>query len=493
MPRRPLVRAAVVAVVGALLWCDLSHGAPFDELLPYVPANANALVFINPAKVRSSKLAQTEFADKYGAEAQAVGSALMSPLVEHALMASQIDFSSYKPTWIVAVAQTSSTISPAQLRVRLGGTADSIGGLDACSLPNDALVVSLGPTLVGASVPNDRQFATRWVRSSSSGGNAAPSAYLQQAISYANDFGTELVVAFDLEGLVSPAMVAEKLPRSDAAKGRSLDIDQASQVLASLQGATLGVRFTDKANGKLRFDFREDPAAISKMAKPLAIEVLNNAGLLIDDFANWEIEVSGQSIFLGGELTPRGLRQVLSVIDAPLNLKDDPAEKEPPSKGAAIAYNTQSNYKTIQILLNDARHPDPNKTGTLTAGNYAAWLDRYAKKIDRLPILNVDEDLVNFSATSAQQLRSLAVSYRGIGIRGGALSANATVTYNFAVDPWYGTWWTFAEVGPAPQIQAKKDERATVSLGAVEMWALMDDALGQMRRLLTQRYQTEFK
>ena len=47
----------------------------------------------------------------------------------------------------------------------------------------------------------------------------------------------------------------------------------------------------------------------------------------------------------------------------------------------------------------------------------ARFFDKYAKRIERLPILNVDEELLDYSAFVASQFRGAAGSVRGMGIQ----------------------------------------------------------------------------
>ena len=56
----------------------------------------------------------------------------------------------------------------------------------------------------------------------------------------------------------------------------------------------------------------------------------------------------------------------------------------------------------------------------------AGFLDRYAARIDKLPVLNVDEDLLNYGQYVSTQLRAGANAVRTMGIRGGAREAQVT-------------------------------------------------------------------
>lgn len=485
-----LVRTALLVV--AMCAGSSAVAGPFDELLPLIPSEANALVFLNPARVRTSAFAKANLLDDYGSAAQAAGSILVSPAVERGVVAARIDFSTLQPTWVTTAVTTNRDIAVTSLGGRSRRQLDSIAGLEAQALANDGFLIRFAPRTVGAAVPDDRQFATRWVRNSTAKRPPMLSPYLEKACGYANELETELVAAFDAEGLLSPTRVREKLPQTEAFQKQNVSLKDASAVIASLEGVTLGVRFRDHANGKLRFDFADNPVILNNFAKSLALEALNRAGMMIDDFAAWQANVEGHTVFLSGEFSPRGLRQFLSILETPLRLDEEGTPSADSQNMQLLAKNTLENFKTIQILMRDARYPESGQqTGAMTSGSYAQLLDRYAKKIDRLPVVQVDDDMINFAATTAQQLRSMAVSYRSVGIKAGVYSSN--ITWDFNYHPWYGNWWASRNIGLSDHLQAKRNERATVSLSAAQMWPVMDDALQQLRIVLSKRYQVEFR
>ena len=51
------------------------------------------------------------------------------------------------------------------------------------------------------------------------------------------------------------------------------------------------------------------------------------------------------------------------------------------------------------------------------------YFDKYAKRIERLPILNVDPELLGYSAFVASSLRSASGAVRNMGIQSGVRQA----------------------------------------------------------------------
>ncbi len=52
-----------------------------------------------------------------------------------------------------------------------------------------------------------------------------------------------------------------------------------------------------------------------------------------------------------------------------------------------------------------------------------AWIDRWARKIERLPMLDVDKDMLDYGGYVAAALRGSSDAIKGIGINTGARTA----------------------------------------------------------------------
>ena len=72
-------------------------------------------------------------------------------------------------------------------------------------------------------------------------------------------------------------------------------------------------------------------------------------------------------------------------------LPDTPSSSSPSEASKAAASKTY--FKSIAVLIEDLR-----KTLGDTRDNHAVWMERYGRKVDALPILNVDETLLAWGA-----------------------------------------------------------------------------------------------
>ena len=74
---------------------------------------------------------------------------------------------------------------------------------------------------------------------------------------------------------------------------------------------------------------------------------------------------------------------------------------------------TQQYFKSIERILKDLRG---HKGEARSIGQFGVWFNNYANKIDRLPILNVDEQMLQYGQYVTQQLRNASMVIKGHGV-----------------------------------------------------------------------------
>ena len=200
------------------------------------------------------------------------------------------------------------------------------------------------------------------------------------------------------------------------------DVDKLTSLLATLKGVVFEVAFKNEPHARFLVDFDQDAAPLLGLGKPLLLEVLNENGARIADFDDWTPKVEGKRFSLTGTLSPDGLRRVLSLIDAPIAAHFSPEGDGDTEAGKTkqIGYASHAYFISIESILDDLKKE--SKT-SVTLGQNAAWIDRWARKIERLPTLNVDGDLLDYSEFVVGQLRASSGAIKGIGINTGVRTA----------------------------------------------------------------------
>ena len=204
-------------------------------------------------------------------------------------------------------------------------------------------------------------------------------------------------------------LVRSRLEDMQSLKGKEVDLDKMAAALASIRGISLGVTVGQEMVGAVKVDFAEDITILGDNAKPLLLEALGHNGMMIDELHDWKPTVSGKTVQLTGKLYPSGLRRILSLVETPPSLQEakaksqkDPKEAEAESEKQMTIAASQLYYKSIVSLLDELRADKKSRT---TMGQMSVWFDKYARRIDRLPIANVDPELLNYGKYVSDSLR----------------------------------------------------------------------------------------
>jgi hypothetical protein len=244
--------------------------------------------------------------------------------------------------------------------------------------------------------------------------------------------------------------------------------------------------------------FSGDASVLAPVAKPLLQEILADLGASISDIDGWNVQAGPQRITMNGPLSDAGRKRIFSLIDSPLAsliAADQTAPTAADRQQAQTVAASQQYFKALSSILKDAREESKDAK---TFGQNAMWFDKWARRIDKLPLLNVDKDLLGFGQYVSTQLRNMAASMRGIGIRSGAREAQVyqTVTTDYSAYSGYGgggySYYTEWRNVDSERRAIRAEERATGATSARGIAQELENALAKVRQDLTQKYQVEF-
>jgi hypothetical protein len=470
--------------------------AQFEQLLTKIPSSANAVVLLDAERLFASPLGVREgWKDKYE-QSFASGLVTMSPDTQRLVLATQLDYEFMKPQWEVAVADFGKGRSAAEVARSAKGILEKIGDVPVVALRDNTYAVELGPKRLGAMSPANRQAVARWLRETQGQPQPLVSSYLKGTLAAKEQ--SAIVVAFDLEDAIPPDIIRAKLAASSSLKGKNIDLDAAAKVLEGIRGLVLEVSVNDGSFGRLMVHFRSDASLLVPVAKPLLQEILADLGATIDDLEGWKMQAEPQRISFNGTLSAAGRKRIFSLIDNPLAsiiATEQTAPTAEDRKQTQLAAASQQYFKSLTSILSEVKE----KSGDAkTFGENALWFDKWARRIDKLPLLNVDKDLLGFGQYVSTQLRNMASSMRGIGINSGARTAqvyqqvstdyNAYAGYGGGGYSYYTEWRNVD--GERRAIRA--EERATGATSARGIAAEIANATAKVRQDMTQKYQVEF-
>jgi hypothetical protein len=396
----------------------------FDEMARHVPGRANSLCLINAERLFASAIAKDGDWQQQRGKRFESGLTSVPPNATHVVIASQLDLEVMHTMWDVAIIKSLQAPTLAEVAKFFGGIDDTIGGTPALRVADDSYVVRLSDTMLGAFGPANRQLVASWLRQSED----ELSPYLQQALGY-GQASADVILAIDVTHVLSTAVVQEGLESTDnrIIKNAELGVEEMAKILSSLRGIMLGITFGKTAYGRLRVDFEEDATPLANIAKPLLLEALGNHGAMIDEFEQWQAETKGKTIYLSGTLDESGLTRVATLINLPTHALQSPVAGSPSADTAEqaatvtsasdptqlVLETTQQYYRSINHLITDLKG---RQGDARTFGQIGTWLQNYANKIDRLPILNVDEEMLQFGMYVSQQLRNASSVIKGSNI-----------------------------------------------------------------------------
>ena len=357
--------------------------------------------------------------------------------------------------------------------------------------------------------PGNRQAVVRWIRDVRKPKPAPLSPYLQQAAVYSDEAGSEIIMALDLEGVMSFERVGKylKAHEKDLEKWQAdihppATLVSLAKKLSNIKGVRIGVRIGEQPTAKMVVDIEDDAAPLAPIVKPLLIQVLSDSGALINDFQSWTAKAQKNELSLAGTFSKSGLRRLVSMIDSPVSdeaAADTKATVSPGDLPALKAKKSLEYYRDVVGMANDIKDDMKNAKNLAST---AMFCEKYAKRIDRLPILNVDEDLLKYSEFVARQLRQASGSVKTMGIQTHVRSEQVTASGGGYDDYAYGgyRYGAYGRYAAGAAVKAVGTERRAISAeetgaAATDVQQLRQsiiEATADIRRKMTQKYQIEF-
>ena len=461
----------------------LQAAETFESLAKRIPAGANALVLIDVEQTLAAPLAREQGWARKLETAYVQRPVFLPPEAKKLALGASLDADNdFLNRWEVAVMELAEPVGVRAIARSEQGYVDQINGQQAAITPLDAAFVDLGNGVLAAVQPADRQFLSRWISSARDYPSLVLSDYLKSSLPLVND-RVQVMLMVDLTDVLGPRDIESKLATAAWLKDKHADVSQIASILQTLKGATLRLAIGKDCQAQLQIDFGADVAPLEKFAKPAVLAALANLGFRTDELSKWKVSLGPRAIRMQGELSSDGQRRVFSVIELPK--ADLAAEGAAPGEAAKVSESEMRErslayFKSTETLIHDLR------AGLTDTKATSAWMERYARRIDDLPVLDVDELLLDYGDKLAETLRIMALSKRQAGIRYGARTGG--------MGGYYGgyDYGTNASASASDRAAIKSEEMAGAYDTRVEGWKLIDDATADIRKTLTKKYGVEF-
>ncbi len=493
-----------IALPAYLLAIGSIARADVKTLLSRIPPGANTIAVIDVNGVINTPMGKQNHWKEKLADAYAAKPLVVPPGALKLVLASWIEPATMRPVWEASAIELDKAPSMEKIAKAERGFAESVADKPAAWSPINAYFIRLDSRILGALCPADRQFLARWANQSGSVGDVvAP--YLQSAVD-GMDPSTDYLFAIDLQNAVSPKRVRRRiaLDEFDCLAGKNVDADKFSAALGSLKGVTLQVDINDDAVGKGTIDFGQSAAPLAPYAKPFVLEALGKFGVGLDDFQNWDASVKGNSITLSGKLSTEGLRELFSIVDPPTPMHtgdaDAPASADKPAAPAAnndepTAAATKQYFEAVGSIIDGIGVKIRRAPSMIQSGTYIA---RDARRIDRLPILNVDPIMIQWGTGVSTQIDQLA----GTMTVGGFQARSSTVGIQNAQIDYMNDDSATAQVDPNDAVNRQNVTRqrraalaaakAQTGQSVTQLLRDIETSRAQIRAAMTQKYKIGF-
>jgi len=497
--KRCYTLATVFSVFLGLLPACRADNSPYQDLLRRLPDSTNVLVVVDVPALRSA----LDVAPGTSLVAADVSS--LPVMAKKFVMGAKIDLSERKHVWSIAMAQLSGKMPIQDIAKTENEQVDQFAGYSVVPTPRGGYFVEVAKDVLGVRSPGDRQELKRWLTYQKSNPVVGLPPYLLQAAN--PETPAIAIMAISLEDSLEPGAVHRSIMNSQVMSTRkSTEYPSVEKALLSIEGLTFTIRAGNPLKGTLVVDFGSDTGYILNFGKRLLIEALQNTGLYVPDFDSWEPILGYRVIGISGPLSVNGVRKFGALIRTPVPNPDAASmtSLESMSPQERTIATSKRYFKSITSLQNDLK-----KDKTASTKGLSGWYDKYADQIDKLPTLNVDQELVNFAAGTAQHLRAMSTSLNGISLQSGYLQqqkvqgqTNLGTGFNRYYNPYsggyYGGGWSdvpYGTRGVSNYGQVYLQQDALVRQGAqsrAELWQMIDDQTADIRRQMTAKYKTEF-
>lgn len=505
-----LTRFVLLAACALVAFPAHTVRAQFGNLTNYLPNDANAIALVNVEQLQQTALAKQEGWHEKLEQAFQSGMVTVPPDAKKCVFAARLDFETKQPLWQLTVLDLVDPPEISKVAARFQGTVDKVEGRDVAVLPGDTYAIAFGPRFAAVGYPADRQKVVRWIKAFDSD-RLSLSPYLEESKGFAEN-GAPIIISLDLEGAIPPSEIRHRLDDSQFFEGKRVDLDAIVAELASIRGLSLGITIGPPGPpryGVLKVDFGKPIKETANYARALTLMALANNGMMLDDLRDWEVSIQDKSFRLSGALSASGMRRILSVFDTPVSLRSADSlsgsaanQDDPKYKQAQVVAASQQYFRSVVSLIDDLKQ---SKQDRKTMGQLTVWFERYAQKIDRLPILNVDPALQDYGYFVSSAFRQGAGKVQGAAARSRVRQQDVPQQYDvygysepIGVTRWGAYGWNGWQAYPNERAtahmrtQVRTQERLQGVTSANQVLQEVDNETAKIRQEMTNKYSASF-
>lgn len=496
-------RHLILAVAPVLALTDGYAADSTVELSKLLPENANTISVVRVAQILESPRAKSENWAESANDLFLAGASRIPPWVDTLVIGSLVRPGLHQEVWSAAVLELPPTVTMERIARREESRVERLSGLRSVRGQRDAYLVEVRPRTLGVRSPAVRQEAARWARSAADGKTGSLSEYLQAALKKTAhiSLAVDLTDASDIQG-VRRYLEEHKLVQADAVARVELP-----QLLVSLRGVSFHATIGESTSAAVVLDFGDAISGSGDAVAGIFRHVMGDMHMSLEEFDSARVVEQAKSVTLSMKLSDESLRHVLSLVTMPQpshQANDETVSTEPISPRAEVSRvapelaESQRYYRAVSQVIDDIDRI--NRKGNSNSRS-ATWLDNFARKIDHLPSVGVEQELLGFGQRVGERVRALAASLRGQSIQIDA--EQQTLVYDVDYRPGWvsGSYWGVVGYGESSykvtsNLQQVRERQADAvkqgSAQRISIWNMITSDRADVEKIMRERHGDAF-
>lgn len=489
----PVVLASITFLTA---FSQLAWSGPFEGGIRLAPESTNLMVLVNVQALHNTPLSKSEEWAQKIKDAYQAGNALVPPTADRLVMLAEVDpLDQLRPIWDLSVIDLYKAPDVLGFAAQEQAAIEHLDGHRLIQTHTGALVLEVKTQRLLTSAMATRQMFSRCLKGAGPDAPLRLSPYLKKAADELPD-EAQVVIGLDLDHVFT-RQVAQDILGKDASP-------RVVECVSTIKGLTCAVLVDKTRKVTIRVDFGQKVDALGKSPRVTLQPILDVLG-----FSDDKLEIvrptghaESHAVVIKGELLPNRLLELFRKFES-TGANHDYGSSPPPPANAdpkqLTIVATQKYLAALQSMLTELK-------GTMRRDTIAEMSEKYASKIDALPMLNVDPDLLTYSANVSGSLRYQGQVKREAGLQTGVRATIPTYTertvsagsygraYNGYGRAYYGNYGTYTSYRQdiPDRLSIDQQDQAPATQMRIDEWRKIDDGMVALRRTLTERYMTNF-
>lgn len=482
------------------LCCAPLQAQDLSKILARVPEGANVLTVVDTKGLMKTQKANMEGWAQSRNLDYLSGKLAFPPSATFVVVAADYNPIEQRNDWQIGLFEFPGKVYEDQIAKREGSGVELIENLYVIPSRRNMYFVQFDRENYGIFAPANRAKMINWVQYAKSNTTNKVSDYLTNAVINGGSNG-QINIAIQLKNSLDRVEVTKRLQASKAVTDSGADRVKLADLIVGIQGLRLSINVTTGSVAQVSVDFKDNVEPFAKALPGLLIETLERNGFSMGDVSQLQTTTRGRTLTLRGPIDDDDVKRILHQV---LPRTFEPAVTSNQTGEAAMASTSQAYFRAVDNLLKDLRTRSDRLDRGRNWNTNASWYEYTAQKIDSLPVVNTDEQLLQYSADVAAQLRICGESLRGVNITNRVLDTYKRGGSGFGVDAgmgWGGWGGGVGVVGlggfgyssNVQQVESSKAE--TAAAGAKDrnaIWVKIGDQTTAIRSEMAKKYRIEF-